>query len=237
MFHVDRMKNAIFPEVSEKIFQSQKEERSFDNVAFDLNYEIYDDPIMNLSFCGCGFLGIYQLGVAYCLSRHGSGLLAKVERIAGSSAGSLIGAVLSIDRNLIADCVKFAYDLADEIHAQPLGVLTPKYSLMKSLEKFLDDKLPHNAHEMASGRLYVSVTNMESRRNETLSHFSSRQELVQCLLASSYIPIYAGLKPPVIRGKKYLDGGWTNNLPSFSEGRTIHVSPFAGWQDICPPTS
>lgn len=206
-----------------------------DNVAFDMvDDDDVDPPMMNLSFCGCGFLGIYQLGVATCLVRHGAGFLNKVERIAGASAGSLIGAVLSIDKNLIHDCVKFTYDLALEVQNQPFGALTPKYNLLQSLEKFLNEKLPHNAHEVASGKLFVSVTNLETRRNETMSHFSSRQELVQCLLASSYIPVYAGFNPPVIRGKKYLDGGWTNNLPVFPEGRTVSVSPFAGWQDICP---
>ncbi|GAB1605550.1 patatin-like phospholipase domain-containing protein 4 isoform X1 [Argonauta hians] len=237
MFHVDYKSNGRTSRINDKFSKSQKRKISLDNEAFDLDYETFDEPVMNLSFCGCGFLGIYQLGVAYCLSRHGSQLLSKVNRIAGCSAGSLIGAVLSTDEKLIPSCVKYAYDLADEARSQPLGAFTPKYSLSKSLEKFLNENLPHNAHEMASGRLFVSVTNVESRRNETFSHYSDREELVQSLLASCYIPLYSGGSPPVIRGKKYIDGGWTNNLLSFKEGKTIYVSPFSGWQDICPADS
>lgn len=32
----------------------------------------------------------------------------------------------------------------------------------------------------------------------------------------------------------HTDGGFTNNLVIFEEGRTITVSPFCGGQDICP---
>ena len=32
----------------------------------------------------------------------------------------------------------------------------------------------------------------------------------------------------------YIDGGMTDNLYIFDEGRTITVSPFSGNQDICP---
>ena len=49
---------------------------------------------LNLSFCGCGFLGMYHLGVASCLVKHGPGFLASVDRVAGASAGALIAALL-----------------------------------------------------------------------------------------------------------------------------------------------
>ena len=34
--------------------------------------------------------------------------------------------------------------------------------------------------------------------------------------------------------QRYVDGGMTDNLYIFEEGRTITVSPFSGNQDICP---
>ena len=49
---------------------------------------------LNLSFCGCGFLGMYHLGVASCLVKHGPGFLASVDRVAGASAGALVAALL-----------------------------------------------------------------------------------------------------------------------------------------------
>ena len=34
--------------------------------------------------------------------------------------------------------------------------------------------------------------------------------------------------------QRYYDGGMTDNLPVFSDGRTVSVSPFDGGQEICP---
>jgi len=34
--------------------------------------------------------------------------------------------------------------------------------------------------------------------------------------------------------QKYFDGGMTDNLPTFEDDRTVHVSPFDGGQEICP---
>ena len=53
---------------------------------------------MNLSFAGCGFLGIYHVGVSACLRKYAPGLL--VNRIAGASAGSLAAVCLLCDAEL-----------------------------------------------------------------------------------------------------------------------------------------
>lgn len=55
---------------------------------------VSDDMLVNLSFCGCGFLGMYHLGVASCLMKYGQSFLSRVDRVAGASAGALIGALL-----------------------------------------------------------------------------------------------------------------------------------------------
>lgn len=49
---------------------------------------------INLSFAGCGFLGIYHLGAASALCKHGQKLLQNVQAFAGASAGSLAASVL-----------------------------------------------------------------------------------------------------------------------------------------------
>lgn len=49
---------------------------------------------INLSFAACGFLGIYHLGAASALCKHGGKLLKDVKAFAGASAGSLVASVL-----------------------------------------------------------------------------------------------------------------------------------------------
>ncbi|XP_067670078.1 patatin-like phospholipase domain-containing protein 4 isoform X2 [Haliotis asinina] len=196
---------------------------------------VHLDMKYNLSLCGSGFLGIYHLGVASCLVNHGQTLLSKVDTIAGASAGSLTAAILVISKDKVPESVDFTKNLAKEIRSKPLGVLTPRYSLLKTVEKFLERTLPQDAHLTASGKLFISLTNVDTKKNEIMSQFDSRDELIKALIASSYIPGYAGLKPPKIKGHRYIDGGVTNNLPSLSgTARNITVSPFSGRQDICP---
>ncbi len=46
---------------------------------------------MNISFAGCGFLGIYHVGVASCFLQHAPDLIGKA---AGASAGALTASCL-----------------------------------------------------------------------------------------------------------------------------------------------
>lgn len=53
---------------------------------------------MNFSFAGCGFLGIYHVGVASCLKKYAPNLL--VNKISGASAGALAAVCLLCDSPL-----------------------------------------------------------------------------------------------------------------------------------------
>ncbi|KAJ8982978.1 hypothetical protein NQ317_001418 [Molorchus minor] len=50
---------------------------------------------MNLSFAGCGFLGIYHVGVACCFRKYAPHLL--LNKISGASAGALAACCLICD--------------------------------------------------------------------------------------------------------------------------------------------
>ncbi|XP_070641239.1 patatin-like phospholipase domain-containing protein 4 isoform X5 [Bos indicus] len=105
---------------------------------------------------------------------------------------------------------------------------------MARLRSGVESILPTNAHELAHGRLHVSITNTRTRRNCLVSSFSSREDLIKVLLASSFLPIYAGLKPVEYKGQRWVDGGFTNSLPVLPVGRTVTISPFSGRLDISP---
>ncbi|XP_045712049.1 patatin-like phospholipase domain-containing protein 4 isoform X2 [Phyllostomus hastatus] len=189
---------------------------------------------INLSFAGCGFLGIYHLGAASALCKHGQKLLQNVKAFAGASAGSLAASVLLTAPEKIEECNEFTYQLAEEIRGQSFGAATPGYDFMARLRSGMESILPPDAHELAHHRLHVSITNTRTRENLLVSSFSSREDLIQVLLASSFIPVYAGLRPVEYRGQKWADGGFTNSLPILPAGRTVTVSPFSGRLDISP---
>ncbi|CAH3149527.1 unnamed protein product [Pocillopora meandrina] len=198
-----------------------------------INPLLIADP-MNLSFAGCGFLGVYHLGVATCLTSHAPQFLKNVTAFAGASAGSLVAAVLATSAPL-DKCSDYVIELTHEARRHPLGPFNPQFDLVGSLRKGLELYLPSNSHRIASGRLFISVTSLKDRKNAILSEFDSKEDLIQVLLASCYIPFYAGLSFPRFRGQKWVDGGLSDNLPRLPFGRTIRVSPFSGnGNDICP---
>nr|XP_044624109.1 patatin-like phospholipase domain-containing protein 4 isoform X2 [Equus asinus] len=188
---------------------------------------------INLSFAACGFLGIYHLGAASALCRHGKKLLKDVKAFAGASAGSLVASVLLTAPEKIEECNEFTYKFAEEVRRQSFGAVTPGYDFMARLRGGMESILPHNAHELAHNRLHVSITNTKTRENYLVSSFSSREDLIKVLLASSFVPIYAGLNPVEYRGQ-WVDGGLTNSLPILPVGRTVTISPFSGRLDISP---
>ncbi|XP_012292992.1 patatin-like phospholipase domain-containing protein 4 isoform X1 [Aotus nancymaae] len=189
---------------------------------------------INLSFAACGFLGIYHLGAASALCKHGKKLLKDVKAFAGASAGSLVASVLLTAPEKIEECSQFTYKFAEETRRQSFGAVTPGYDFMARLRSGMELILPSDAHELAQNRLHVSISNTKTRENYLVSSFSSREDLIKVLLASSFVPIYAGLKPVEYKGQKWVDGGLTNSLPILPVGRTVTISPFSGRLDISP---
>ena len=52
------------------------------------------DSPWNISFAGCGFLGIYHVGVASCLLEQAPFLVLNARHVYGASAGALTATVL-----------------------------------------------------------------------------------------------------------------------------------------------
>ncbi|XP_027463830.1 patatin-like phospholipase domain-containing protein 4 isoform X3 [Zalophus californianus] len=169
-------------------------------------------PPINVSFAACGFLGMYHLGAASALCRHGKKLLKDVRAFAGASAGSLVATVLLTAPDKLEECNEFTYKFAEEIRRQPFGAVTPGYDFMARLRSGMELILPPNAHELAHNRLHVSITSTNTRENYLVSSFPSREDLF----------------------KKWVDGGLTNSLPILPVGRTVTISPFSGRLDISP---
>ncbi|XP_067889234.1 patatin-like phospholipase domain-containing protein 4 isoform X2 [Heterodontus francisci] len=167
---------------------------------------------LNLTFSACGFLGIYHLGAAVALHRHGNKLLGKIQNYAGASGGALVAAVLLLQPEKLEQCKEFTYRFAAEVRKQRLGAITPGYDFMKQLREGMETILSADAHMKAHERLHVSITSVKTLKNCLISSFPTREDLITT----------------------WIDGGLTNRLPVLSTGQTMTVSPFSGKLDICP---
>uniref|UniRef100_A0A8C4VIC4 PNPLA domain-containing protein n=1 Tax=Gopherus evgoodei TaxID=1825980 RepID=A0A8C4VIC4_9SAUR len=115
-----------------------------------------------------------------------------------------------------------------------LGPLSPGCNMLCTIQKRLYKMLPENSHQVASGRLHISLTRVMDGQNVMVSEFSSKEDLIQALICSCFVPIYCGFIPPSFRGVRYVDGGFTNLQPCSDLEAVITVSPFTGELDICP---
>ncbi|EFN69551.1 Patatin-like phospholipase domain-containing protein 2 [Camponotus floridanus] len=185
---------------------------------------------MNLSFAGCGFLGIYHIGVAIGLKKYAPHL--PLNKISGASAGAIAACCLLCNMPL-EETVNAVLFIAQAARQYILGSFSPYFHVQHVLLGRLQKILPDDAHIRVNGKLHISLTRVYDRKNVIISQFDSKEDLLQALLATSFVPLYSGLLPPRLHGIRYMDGGFSDNLPIFDED-TITVCPFCGESDICP---
>ncbi|XP_063700243.1 1-acylglycerol-3-phosphate O-acyltransferase Pnpla3-like [Culicoides brevitarsis] len=185
---------------------------------------------MNLSFAGCGFLGVYHVGAAVCFRTHAPHLLRG--KITGASAGALTAVCLLCDLS-IAELTSAYFHLVNGANPYTFGLFNPLFDLQKCIKEGLQKFLPEDAHERCTGKLHISLTRVYDGKNVIVSQYNSRDELINALLCACFIPMISGVLPPRFYGVRYMDSGFSDNLPTLDE-HTVTVSPFCGESDICP---
>ncbi|TNN09116.1 Patatin-like phospholipase domain-containing protein isoform 1 [Schistosoma japonicum] len=185
----------------------------------------------NLSFAGCGFLGLYHIGVCSCIKRFAPHLYQN-KPVSGTSAGALAAACLVCDLD-IDECVRYLCRIIENARQFTLGPFDPRFKISEYLKDGLIQLLPQDAHVICSDRLSISLTCFATGKNIIVRKYKSKDELIQALLCSAYIPVFSGFVPLTFRGQLVIDGGLSDNLLNINQ-QTIKVSPFAGDSDICP---
>jgi len=184
----------------------------------------------NISFAGCGFLGLYHVGVAAALHTYAPQI--KLGRISGASAGAMAAVALLADLQL-GEMTSYVLQIACEARSFALGPFSPSFKINNYIEDGLQRMLPKDIHTKVNGRLHISLTKVYDGTNLLVNQFSSKQEVIDVVIASTFIPIFSGFIPPRYRGTRVIDGGYSDNLPIL-DAHTITVSPFCGSSDICP---
>ena len=172
-----------------------------------------------LVLAGGGAKGSYQVGVFRGLREVGW----RAGIVTGTSVGSLNGALLVMDRLEEAEQLWLTLD----IH----GVLeTPKSSKPEELRAFLlkvlrsgglnidplggtiDEYLDEERMRAAPTRYGLVMTEMNTLKSHqyTLEEIP-RGRLKEYMMASS--ACFPALRPQEIDGVKYIDGGWSDNIP------------------------
>ena len=81
----------------------------------------------------------------------------------------------------VGEATTFTINLATKARARALGPLHPSFDIVYHLRHVLQTFLPDNSHEIASGRLHVSLTRVSDRKNVLVSQFDTKEDLIQVI--------------------------------------------------------
>ncbi|XP_011353117.1 patatin-like phospholipase domain-containing protein 1 isoform X1 [Pteropus vampyrus] len=191
------------------------------------------DTPHSISFSGSGFLSYYQAGAVDALRDLAPRMLETAHRFSGTSAGAVIAALvicgIEMDEYLRVLNVGVA-----EVKKSFLGPLAPSCKMVRIMRQFLYQVLPEDSYKAATGKLHVSLTRLTDGESVVVSEYTSKEELIEALYCSCFVPVYCGLIPPTYRGVRYIDGGFTGMQPCSFWTDCVTISAFSGQQDICP---
>ncbi|NWX91448.1 PLPL3 acyltransferase, partial [Nothoprocta ornata] len=186
---------------------------------------------LSILFRGCGFMLIYEIGVLKALTELSPEILRSAPKIYGVSSGSFVAAVA------VCGCdVGKGSALSFILYVQrgQYGTLEVLVNVLHALRICLRKFLPTNAHQLASGRLHIVLTRVRGWKNVVISEFASKEDIIQAVICSCFIPLYFGFIPPLYHGVRYIDGEFAMGKARFVSEATITVCSFMGEYDICP---
>ena len=190
-----------------------------------------EDAPPDVSFAGCGFLGIYHVGVSACLLDHAPHLLEN--NVIGASAGAMMAAAM-VGEVPLPDMTRAILNVAERARAVAPIVLSSEFKLDEALNDNLQKILPDDIHLRVNDRVYVAMTTLINGKQLMVNEFSSKTDLISALRASSYVPFLANWGFPRFRGHLVCDGIVSAIHPTRPATSTITVSPWAGWGTISP---
>ena len=139
--------------------------------------DLKETKTLNLTFSGCGFLGIYHVGVASALKDRAPELLERIKNFGGASAGALAAGSLLCGISL-SESLQFTLRLAEHARRFSIGPFHPKFQLTTTIRKVFRRMIPDDAYKLCSGKLHISLTRCSDWQNIVVSEFHSNDDLV-----------------------------------------------------------
>ncbi|NXJ47145.1 PLPL1 protein, partial [Spizaetus tyrannus] len=186
----------------------------------------------SILFRGCSFLISYEAGVLSALQELSPDILKSASKVYGASSGSVLATVALCECDLGK-----GYALPFILCLKRSNVWKFWRKILKIVREVLNKYLPTNAHQLVSGKLHVILTRVHDWRSVVVSEFASREDLIQAVICSCFIPLYFGFLPPTYCGVRYVDGELSMWRANFVSRTTITVSAFSGEYDISPKDS
>ncbi|KAF3323796.1 Patatin-like protein [Carex littledalei] len=197
---------SVIWEQSEKDVEAEKERRKITSPGF--------------SFSAAGLLFPYHIGVAKLLLEKG--YIKETTPLAGSSAGAIVCAVIA-SGNTMEEALRVSKVLADNCRTKGTA-----FRLGAVLRDVLEEFLPEDVHIRCNGRIRVAITQLGWRpRGLLVDQFDSKEDLIDAVFTSSFIPGYLAPRPVTLFRKRVcIDGGLTLFMPPTSASQTVRICAF-----------
>jgi len=159
------------------------------------------DKKIGIVLSGGGARGFAHIGVLKALNENGI----YPQIISAVSAGSIVASLYADDKK-----PEQIYEIFEELDIYKfLRFYRPKFGLLKAdgIRKTLGKNLSVENIEDLKIQTIISATNFTKAQTD----YFKKGSIIDAVMASSAIPLL--LKPYMINGQMYVDGGLMNNLP------------------------
>ena len=166
-------------------------------------------PGKQLACAGCAGMFPYMLGVVAAMQDDfGDALHTEVGAVGGASAGTFGALLLATGVSARALHEDAHLALVARVRADGGPLFRWNDRVYDAFLAYLDDVAPA-AHATASGRLHVSLSEVTLRgvTPKKRSSFASNADLVDDMIASSFVPFAYGARPPFAFHRSRVDGG------------------------------
>lgn len=152
---------------------------------------------------GAGLCFPYLFGAMEYLKLQSDNLKINIKHYSGVSAGSLVATIYALGLNPFL-FIKLCYD--DEIinNKNMFGLW---FILEDTLRGVLKKYLPDDINYQDIDNLAIRLSEATSRKTYYIDKFNSKDDLINCIIASCYIPLFLSYRMTCyFRGKYYIDG-------------------------------
>ena len=182
---------------------------------------------LSFSFSGKSLTPSYEIGAAKCFKEYINPSVLNTSSYVGSSTGAVIATAMALDLDLDV-LQKALVEISMATTRRIFGSFSVRSKLMR---EFLNDYIPMD-FTLLPNQLCILVTSLPSMKAYMKKRFSSKEELVETLMASLYIPFM--YETPITDSRcMYFSGIFSDDLPILDD-MTITVSSSSNCANVSP---
>jgi hypothetical protein len=182
---------------------------------------------LSFSFSGKSLNPSYEIGAAKCFKDYINPTVLNASTFVGSSTGAVIATAMALDLDL--DTLQKALcEISMASNRRIFGSFSVRSRLIR---EFLNDYIPED-FSLLPNQLCILVTSLPSMKAYMKKRFMSKEELIDTLMASLYIPLM--YETPITDSKRmYFSGNFSDDLPILDD-MTITVSSTSNCANVSP---